>query len=159
MDISQPADYFIACYTVLMRPNKVETAVAIVGLQFGLYHVVAPLSFLRSINLASLFVTLYFWLIRSFTRSCVHRQHFCLRSFTSSCFPKFELQSSRFSHAHLESMGKIVWYPELVVTSCVVTSNPETPSSFFPFYFPLTTEKIRKNSAIHYKCMITQLRR
>ena len=27
MDISRPADYFIACYTVLMRPNKVETAV------------------------------------------------------------------------------------------------------------------------------------
>ena len=27
MDISQTADYFKACYTVLMRPNKVETAV------------------------------------------------------------------------------------------------------------------------------------
>ena len=27
MDISRPAEYFIACYTVLMRPNKVETAV------------------------------------------------------------------------------------------------------------------------------------
>ena len=27
MDISRPADYFIACCTVLMRPNKVETAV------------------------------------------------------------------------------------------------------------------------------------
>ena len=27
MDISLPAEYFIACYTVLMRPNKVETAV------------------------------------------------------------------------------------------------------------------------------------
>ena len=27
MDISRPADYFIACYTVLTRPNKVETAV------------------------------------------------------------------------------------------------------------------------------------
>ena len=70
MDISRPAEYFIACYTVLMRPNKVETAlstVAIIGFQFGLYHVVAPLSFLRSISLASLFVTFYFWLIRSFT--------------------------------------------------------------------------------------------
>ena len=37
------------------------SAVAIVGLQFGLYHGVAPLSFLRSISLASLFVTFYFW--------------------------------------------------------------------------------------------------
>ena len=27
MDISRPAEYFIACYTVLTRPNKVETAV------------------------------------------------------------------------------------------------------------------------------------
>ena len=27
MDISLPAEYVIACYTVLMRPNKVETAV------------------------------------------------------------------------------------------------------------------------------------
>ena len=27
MDISRPADYFIACYTVLTRPKKVETAV------------------------------------------------------------------------------------------------------------------------------------
>ena len=27
MDISRAADYFITCYTVLTRPNKVETAV------------------------------------------------------------------------------------------------------------------------------------
>ena len=27
MDISRPAEYSIACYTMLMRPNKVETAV------------------------------------------------------------------------------------------------------------------------------------
>ena len=27
IDVSRPADYFIACYTVLTRPNKVETAV------------------------------------------------------------------------------------------------------------------------------------
>ena len=33
-------------------------AVAIVGFQFGLYHVVAPLSFSRSISLASLFAIL-----------------------------------------------------------------------------------------------------
>ena len=71
MDISRPAKYFIACYTVLKRLNKFETAVhgcnCIVGFQFGLYHVVAPLTFLRSISLASLFVTFYFWLTRSFT--------------------------------------------------------------------------------------------
>ena len=27
VNVSQPADYFTTCYTVLMRPNKVETAV------------------------------------------------------------------------------------------------------------------------------------
>ena len=45
-------------YTVLMRPNKVETAVH--GyFQFGLYRIVAPLSVLRSISLASLFISLF----------------------------------------------------------------------------------------------------
>ena len=42
------------CYIVLTRPNKVETAVYgyIFDFQFGLYHVVVPFSFLRSISLA-----------------------------------------------------------------------------------------------------------
>ena len=66
LDISRPADYFITCYTLLTRPNKVETAV-LLGFQFGLYRVVAPLNFLRSISLASFFTSLFFWLIRSFT--------------------------------------------------------------------------------------------
>ena len=47
MNISRPAEYFIACYTVLMRPNRVETTVygCKCWLQFELYHVIAPLSF------------------------------------------------------------------------------------------------------------------
>ena len=52
VNISRPAEYFTACYTVLKRPNKVETAV------HAVYHVVAPLSFLRSISLA-LLLTLF----------------------------------------------------------------------------------------------------
>ena len=36
MDVSQPADHFIACYTVLTRPNKVETAVHGCNLVFSL---------------------------------------------------------------------------------------------------------------------------
>ena len=50
----------IACYAVLTRPNKVETAVhgCNCWLSVGLYHVVVPLSFLRSISLASLFAIL-----------------------------------------------------------------------------------------------------
>ena len=35
--------------------QKQLSTVAIVGFQFGLYHVVSPLSFLRCISLASLF--------------------------------------------------------------------------------------------------------
>ena len=40
--------------------SKQLSMVAIVGFQFGLYHVVASLSFLRSISLASLFAILNF---------------------------------------------------------------------------------------------------
>ena len=67
--ISRPAEYFIACYTVLNDPTRLKqlSTVAIVGFQFGLYHVIAPLSFLRSISLASFCYSVYFWLIRSFT--------------------------------------------------------------------------------------------
>ena len=36
MDVSQPTDHFIACYTVLTRPNKVETAVHGCNLAFSL---------------------------------------------------------------------------------------------------------------------------
>ena len=47
----------IACYTALTRPSKIETAVHGCNswLSVWLYHVVAPLKFLRSISLASLF--------------------------------------------------------------------------------------------------------
>ena len=66
MNISRPAEYFIVCYTVLKRPNKATqlSTVAILGFQFGLYHVTAPLSFLRSISLASLFaiLSIFGWL-------------------------------------------------------------------------------------------------
>ena len=90
MDISRQAEYFIACYTVLTRPNKVETAVhrpvAILGFQFGLYYVVAPLSFVRSISLASLFAILSIFGWSDLCRSCVYGQHFRLRSFASACF-------------------------------------------------------------------------
>ena len=61
VNISRPAEYFTACYTVLKRPNKVETCSCPrlqFGFQFGLYRVVALLSFLRSISLASLFTSL-----------------------------------------------------------------------------------------------------
>ena len=53
--------------------------VAIFGFRFGLYHVVAPLSFLRSISLASLFAieSLYIaiGLLESTQKECVN---FCV---------------------------------------------------------------------------------
>ena len=61
MDISRPAEFFIQLATPCWRDptrSKQLSTVAILGFQFGLYRVVAPLSFLRSINLASLFTSL-----------------------------------------------------------------------------------------------------
>ena len=57
MDISRPADYLLHRADETQRRSKKLSTVAIVGFQFGLYRVVAPLSFLRSISLASLFAT------------------------------------------------------------------------------------------------------
>ena len=60
MDISRPADYFIACYTVLTRPNKVETAVHGCSSWLSVWTLPCrcPVSFLRCISLASLFTIL-----------------------------------------------------------------------------------------------------
>ena len=49
VNISRPAEYFTACYTVLKRPNKVETAV------HGCRCCRCPVKLSRSISLASLF--------------------------------------------------------------------------------------------------------
>ena len=61
MDINRPAEYLIQlatpCWRDSTRLQQLSTA-AIIGFQFGLYHVVAPLSFLRSISLASVFTSL-----------------------------------------------------------------------------------------------------
>ena len=40
-------------------PNHVKNEQEHIGFQFGLYRVVAPLSFLRSVSLASLFTCLF----------------------------------------------------------------------------------------------------
>ena len=47
-----PKKMFMPCWRDPIR-SKQLSRVAIVGFQFGLYHVVVPLSFLRSISLAS----------------------------------------------------------------------------------------------------------
>ena len=52
------------------------------GFQFGLYRCIAPLSFQRSISHCLL--VFLFLADQIFYRSCVHRQHFRLRSFASS---------------------------------------------------------------------------
>ena len=61
VNISRPAEYFTACYTVLKRPNKVETTVHGCNLAFSLDSTVSLpryWSFLRSISPASLFTSL-----------------------------------------------------------------------------------------------------
>ena len=87
VNISRPAEYFTACYTVLKRPSKVETAVHGCNLASSLdsYRVVAPLSFPRSISLASLFTSLsiFGWSDLLQILHNVDRQHFRLLSFAS----------------------------------------------------------------------------
>ena len=66
--------------------SKQLSTVPILGFQFGLYHAVAPLSFLRSISLALLFAILSIFGWPDLFRSYVNRQHFRLRPFASLCF-------------------------------------------------------------------------
>ena len=90
MDISRPADYFIACYTALMRPNKVETAVHGCNCWLSVW----TLSRRCPVNLFTQYqpciIVCYFLFLADqiFHRSCVHRQHFRLWSFASSCYSK-----------------------------------------------------------------------
>ena len=58
--VDQPITSLLSQYTVLTPPQKVETAV--LGFQFGVYHVIVPLSFLRSVSLASLLQRTLLWL-------------------------------------------------------------------------------------------------
>ena len=91
VNISRPAEYFTACYIVLKRPNKVETAVhgCNLAFRFGLYRVVAPLSFPHSISLASLFTSLSIFGWRDLSQILrIYRQHFRLRSFAILCSTK-----------------------------------------------------------------------
>ena len=89
MDINRPADYFITCYTVLTRPNKVETAVH--GCKSWLS--VFILSCRSPDKLSTQYqscITVYqlvflFLADQIFYRSYVNRQHFRLRSFASLC--------------------------------------------------------------------------
>ena len=59
--------------------SKELSAVATVGYQFGLYHVVVSLSFLRGNH--SCFIARFLFLAdQIFVKSYVHQQQFCLRS-------------------------------------------------------------------------------
>ena len=64
VNISRPADYFTTCYTVLTRPNKVETAVYGCNSWLSVWTLSCrcpvKLGFLRSISLVSLFAILKF---------------------------------------------------------------------------------------------------
>ena len=87
VNISRPAEYFTACYTVLKRPNKVETAVHGCNLAFSLDSIVSlprqafyVVSALHHCSLVFLFLA-----DQIFYRSYVDRQHFRLLSFASLC--------------------------------------------------------------------------
>ena len=87
-NISRPAEYLTACHTVLVEEIQQGRNSCLrlqFGFQLGLHRVVAPLSCLRSISLASLFLVFLFLPDLIFYRSYVDGQHFCLRSFASLC--------------------------------------------------------------------------
>ena len=87
VNISQPAENFTACNTVLKRPNKVETAVHGCNLAFSLDSIVS-LPRLASHVVSALHHCLLVFLFLAdqiFYRSYVDRQHLRLRSFASLC--------------------------------------------------------------------------
>ena len=84
---SQPAAYFTACFTVLKRPNKVETAVHGCNLAFSLDSIVSLplLSFRCSISLASLFTSLIKGSLSSSWMNSPIQVYFCPSGKTSLC--------------------------------------------------------------------------
>ena len=65
----QPADYFIACYTVLTRPIKVETAVHGCNSWLSVWTLSCrcPVKLSTWYQPCIVCYSVYFWLIRSFT--------------------------------------------------------------------------------------------
>ena len=81
MNISRTAEYFTACYTVLKRPNKVETAVHGCNLAFSLDSIVSlpHYAFYVVSALHHCLLVFLFLADQIFYRSYVDRQHFRLR--------------------------------------------------------------------------------
>ena len=90
VNISRTAEHFTACYTVLKRPNKVETAVHGCNLAFSLDSIVSlPRQAFYAYVVSALHHCLLVFLIlvdQIFYRTYVDRQHFRLRSFASFQF-------------------------------------------------------------------------
>ena len=84
--------YFIACYTVLMRPKKVETAVPGCNCWLSVWTLSRRCPVKLFTQYQPCIIVCYFLVLADqiFCRSCVHRQHFRLRSFASLCFIIFK---------------------------------------------------------------------
>ena len=109
-DIHVTADCFIAWYTVLMRPNKVETAVHGCKCWLSVWTLSCRCPVKLFTQYQPCIIVCYFlvWADQIFYRSCVHWQHFRLRSFASSCFTalwdmaiKFSFQSRAMTSSNL----------------------------------------------------------
>ena len=87
VNISRPAAYFTACYTVLKRPNKVEAAVHGCNLAFSLDSIVSlPRQAFNVVPALHHCLLVFLFLAdQVFYRSYVNRQHCRLRSFASLC--------------------------------------------------------------------------
>ena len=96
--ISRPAEYLTACYTVLKRPNKVETTVHGCNLAFSLDSIVSlPREAFYVVSALHHCLLVFLFLAdQIFYRSYVDRQHFRLRSFASLCLQLEVSDNDRF---------------------------------------------------------------
>ena len=104
----QPITSFLATpYWRDPTRSKQLSTVAVLGFQFGLSHVVAPLSFLRSISPASLFSCLLFLADQTFYRSYVNRQPWfsfavlCIVMFRHITFKRDGVRNGRATNFNL----------------------------------------------------------
>ena len=115
VNISRPAEYFTACYTVLKRPNKVETAVHGCNLAFSLDSIVSLPR--RSTAYHHCLLVSLFLADQIFYRSFADRQYFLLRSFASLCSNGqryLRARSQRFPPFYVIKMQRMDGNEELI---------------------------------------------
>ena len=130
MDVSRQAEHFIACYTVLTRPNKVETAVHGCNCWLSVWTLSCrcPVKLFTQYQPCIIVCySVYFWLIRSFTDP----------AFTGSIFVCGPLH-------HFNCPNRSSWQVDYLVSGC---SNPTHFRWTLPLFFLTTSHPSTQISA------------